>query len=109
LRQAGFYDTCIVQCQQCAEKYLKALWAHQQSATPPRTHELRQLAQMVGAPPNIVTAAASLSAEYLAARYPDVAQATPFTRYTDADADQHLRLAEEVRQWILTQLPSGTL
>src|SRR5690349_12883815 len=81
LRQAGFYDSCIVQCQQSAEKYLKALWAHQQSATPPRTHDLQQLAQTVGAPANVITAAAGLLSQYLRARYPDVAQTTPYTQY----------------------------
>jgi len=105
-RQNGFYDTCIVLCQQCGEKYLKALWAHQQSATPPRTHELSQLARSIGAPADVVAAATTLSAEYLAARYPDVAQAVPYTRYTEAHADQYLRLAEEVQQWVLSQLPS---
>src|SRR5438874_768348 len=91
MRQAGFYDTCLIQCQQSAEKYLKALWAHQQSATPPRSHDLPQLAQTVGAPANVIAAAAGLSSQYLRARYPDVAQTTPYKQYTDSDADQHLR------------------
>jgi HEPN domain-containing protein len=106
LRQTGYHDTCIVQCQQSGEKYLKALWAHQQAATPPRTHELAQLARSLGAPANIVSAATALSAEYLAAPCPDVAQAVPYTRYAEADADRYLRLAEEVQQWVLSQLPS---
>jgi HEPN domain-containing protein len=107
-RAMGFYDTCIVLCQQSAEKYLKALWAHRQTATPPRMHDLVQLATMVRAPANVVSAAAGLSSQYLMARYPDVAQATPYKQYTDAHADQHLHLAEEVQQWVLTQLPSST-
>src|SRR5438132_13566527 len=81
-RQNGFFDTCIVLCQQSGEKYLKALWAHQQAATPPRTHDLAELARSVGAPGNVITAATSLSAEYLTARYPDVAGVAPYTRYT---------------------------
>jgi HEPN domain-containing protein len=28
LLQAGYYDTCIVQCQQSVEKDVKALWTH---------------------------------------------------------------------------------
>ena len=107
-RQNGFYDTCIVLCQQSVEKYLKALWAHQKAATPPRTHELLQLAQAVGAPANLATRAGHLSDEYLAARYPDVAQTTPYKKYSEVDADRHLRVAEEVEQWVLTQLPSST-
>jgi HEPN domain-containing protein len=107
-RQIGFYDTSIVLCQQSAEKYLKALWARQQAATPPRMHDLEQLARTVSAPANVITASATLADEYLIARYPDVAQTTPYTRYTEADADRHLALAEEVQQWVLTQLPSST-
>jgi len=107
-RQNGFYDTCIVLCEQSGEKYLKALWAQQRAATPPRTHELSQLALAVNAPANIASAATALSAEYLSARYPDVAQAVPYTRYGETHADLHLQLAEEVQQWVLSQLPSGT-
>jgi HEPN domain-containing protein len=105
-REHGFYDTCIVLCQQSAEKYLKALWAHRHTATPPRTHELAQLARSLSAPADIMPAATALSAEYLAARYPDVAQAVPYTRYTEANADQYVGFAEKVQQWVLSQLPS---
>jgi HEPN domain-containing protein len=97
-----------VLCQQSAEKYLKALWAHQKAATPPRSHDLAPLAQAVGAPANMATSAGNLSDEYLAARYPDVAQTTPYKKYSEADADRHLRVAEEVEQWVLAQLPSST-
>jgi HEPN domain-containing protein len=107
-RLNGFYDTCIVLCQQSAEKYLKALWAHQHSATPPRTHDLAQLAGAVGVPADLASRVGNLSDEYLPARYPDVAGTTPFRRYSEADADQHLREAEEVQQWVLSQLPSST-
>jgi HEPN domain-containing protein len=107
-RQMGFYDVSIVLCQQSVEKYLKALWAHQQAATPPRSHDLDQIAQAVGAPGGLVTRAGALSSEYLVARYPDVAQATPYKKYTEADADGYLRLAEEIQQWVLAQLPSST-
>jgi HEPN domain-containing protein len=108
LRQAGYYDTCIVQCRQSVEKYLKALWAHQRSATPPRSHDLDQLAQAVGAPASLISGAGALSSEYLVARYPDVAQATPYKKYAEADADRYLRMAEEAQQWVLAQLPSTT-
>lgn len=63
LRQSGFHDTCIVLCEQSVEKYLKALWAHQQSATPPRSHDLRLLAQAVGAPATMFPDAIDLSSE----------------------------------------------
>jgi len=108
LRQAGYYDTCIIQCQQSAEKYLKALWAHQRVATPPRTHDLLQLAQTLGVPANLSVRIGTLSDEYLPARYPDVAQDTPFRKYSETDADPHLRVTEEVQQWVLSQLPSST-
>lgn len=108
LRQLGFYDTCIVQCQQSAEKYLKALWANQQSATPPRTHDLELLTRAIGAPASIIAAMADLTDQYVMARYPDVGQTTPYRRYVEGDADRYLRSAEEVQQWVQTQLPSST-
>lgn len=108
LRQSGYFDICIVQCQQCGEKYLKALWAHRQQATPPRTHDLGELARTLGAPPSVEAAATELAGEYLTARYPDVAQTTPYTRFTEVHADRHLQLAAEVQQWTLTQLPAPT-
>ena len=107
-RQHGFYDTCIVLCQQSVEKYLKALWAQRHTATPPHSHDLAQLAQTVGAPTNLALAAGLLANESLPARYPDVAGTAPYKRYSEADADRHLRVAEEVEQWVLSQLPSST-
>jgi HEPN domain-containing protein len=107
-RQSGFYDVCIVLCQQSVEKYLNALWAHQQSATPPRSHDLDQLAQAVGAPAHLASRAGALSSDYLVARYPDVAQSTPYKRYVEADADRYFSLAEQVQQWVLGPLPSTT-
>src|SRR5262249_27967535 len=77
-RQHGFYDICIVLCQQSGEKYLKALWAQQRSAPPPRTHDLIQLAQAVGVPTDLASRLGNLSDEYLPARYPDVAGTTPY-------------------------------
>jgi HEPN domain-containing protein len=103
-RQNGFYDTCIVLCQQSTEKYLKALWAHQKAATPPRSHDLAPLAQAVGAPANMATSAGNLSDEYLAMCYPDPARGTPFWRYAEADAGEHLLLAEELEAWVRPQV-----
>jgi HEPN domain-containing protein len=108
IRQNGFYDTCVILCQPSVEKYLKALWAHQQAATPPRTHDLAQLAQTLGAPANLVARVRNLSDEYLPARYPDVAGATPYTRYSEVHADRYLQVAEDAQQWVLSQLPSST-
>ena len=107
-RQNGFYDTCIILCQQSVEKYLKALWAHRNLATPPRTHDLTQLAQTIGVPADLTARVGNLSDEYLPARYPDVAGMTPYKKYSEVDADRHLRVAEEVQQWVQAQLPSST-
>jgi hypothetical protein len=30
----------------------------------------------------------------------------PYTRYTEANADQYVGFAEKVQQWVLSQLPS---
>src|SRR5258708_39793100 len=82
-RQNSFFDTCIILCQQSAEKYLKALWANRRAATPPRTHDLTQLAQMMGVPADLIARVGKLADEYLPARCPDVAGTTPYTRYSE--------------------------
>jgi HEPN domain-containing protein len=107
-REYGFYDTSIVLCQQSVEKYLKALWAHRHTATPPRTHELTQLAGTMGVPSNLMAGVGELSNEYLPARYPDVAGMAPYTKYSEAEADRHLHVAEEIQQWVQAQLSSST-
>jgi HEPN domain-containing protein len=107
-REHGFYDTSIVLCQQSVEKYLKALWAHRHTATPPRTHDLTQLAQTLGVSSDLTNRVDELSSEYLPARYPDVAGVTPFTQYSEADANRHLLVAKEIQQWVQAQLSSST-
>jgi HEPN domain-containing protein len=103
-RQNGFHDGCAVMCQQSAEKYLKSLYMKVHVQTPPRTHRCDQLAAMLGAPKNVITAAAMLESDYLKARYPDVAQGVPFEFFNDARSQERTEAAEEVQQWVLQQL-----
>lgn len=66
------YNQVCFHCQQCAEKVLKGILAHQGRA-PPRTHRLGDLLGLLG--PNPLAAIASevqlLDRFYIPTRYPD--------------------------------------
>jgi HEPN domain-containing protein len=100
----GFHSHCAVNCQQAAEKLLKALWIYRNQEGPPRHHRLVQVAETLGAPSPVVDAAASLVPDYIAARYPDASLVTPFERYALEDAEGRLAYARLIREWVLARL-----
>jgi HEPN domain-containing protein len=68
----GLYNQVCFHCQQCAEKAVKGLLAHQQQV-PPRTHQLGDLLGLLE--PNPLTSIASevqlLDRFYIPTRYPE--------------------------------------
>lgn len=103
-RENGFHDGCALMCQQSAEKYLKALFLKQRSATPPKTHKCEFLATMLGAPANVLAAARTVESDYMETRYPDIASGVPYEEFDDTTSQERVQVAEEIQQWVLTQL-----
>ena len=96
----GFHDQCAVSCEQAAEKLLKALWIYRNRKGPPRDHKIEDLARSLGAPANVVQASGLVEPDYIAARYPDAALVTPYTRYDATTSERRLRAAQEVAAWV---------
>src|SRR3989304_4161626 len=69
--------------QQAAEKALKAAHLHGRRE-PVFTHNLRRIAEALGAPEAVIEDAAELTPEYTASRYPDAANGVPAEPYTAA-------------------------
>lgn len=102
LAEEGLTDIVCFHCQQCTEKYLKALLLYQGVAFP-RTHDLRLLLDLV---PTRVSLALRreqvipLNRYVIEGRYPG-----DWEPITVAEAQRALEMAQVVRQAVLKQLP----
>ncbi len=98
------YDGAAVFAQQAAEKFLKALYIARFKAMPPRTHDIQFLAIALGAPSDLAAIGRPLTEDYFRARYPDLAGAAPYEVF-DADiAQERIKQAEQIRNWVRQQL-----
>ncbi len=104
LAREGLTDIVCFHCQQCAEKYLKALLLYRGVAFP-KTHDLRLLLDSV---PTEVSLGLSreqvvpLNRYVIEGRYPG-----DWEPITVAEAHLALEMAQAVRQAVLKQLPLG--
>lgn len=89
---------------QAAEKVLKALHIEQRRAMPPKTHNLIELAEAVGAPEEIVGACRELNPEYIITRYPDAANGRPLLNYDAQIVANRIASAEGVVRWVEERL-----
>lgn len=98
----GLTDIVSFHCQQCAEKYLKALLLYRGVAFP-RTHDLRLLLDLVptGIPLGLRREQViPLNRYVIEGRYPG-----DWEPITVAEAQRALEMAQAVRQAVLKQLP----
>lgn len=98
----GLTDIVSFHCQQCAEKYLKALRLYR-GVTFPRTHDLRLLLDLVPAAVSLGLRREQvipLNRYVIEGRYPG-----DWEPITVAEAKCALEMAQAVRQAVLKQLP----
>ena len=104
LAEKGLTDIVSFHCQQCAEKYVKALLLHHGVAFP-KTHDLRLLLDLIpeavplGVPREQVI---PLNRYVIEGRYPG-----EWEPITVAEANCALEMAQAVRQAVLKQFPCG--
>jgi HEPN domain-containing protein/stress-induced morphogen len=98
------HDGAVMMAQQAAEKFLKALYIARQRATPPRTHDLENLATLLGAPVKILSLCKPLTEDFPKTRYPDVAGMPPFLYFDAATARERIEQAEQIREWVIEQI-----
>lgn len=99
LLDAGVYYASVFFSQQAAEKALKAVAIEKEHKTP-KGHHLIQIANAVGAPIEVMNAAAELNAEFLSTRNPDVVDGVPAQMYDQDSARVHLKAAQVILNWV---------
>jgi len=102
LAEQGLTDIVCYHCQQCAEKYLKALLLYRGVAFP-RTHDLRLLLDLIPTGLSLGLKREKvipLNRYVIEGRYPG-----DWEPITVAEARQALEMADAVRQAVLRQLP----
>ena len=102
LAEQGLTDIVCYHCQQCAEKYLKALLLYRGVAFP-RTHDLRLLLDLIPTGLSLGLEREKvipLNRYVIEGRYPG-----DWEPITVAEARQALEMADAVREAVLRQLP----
>ncbi|MEK6961114.1 MAG: HEPN domain-containing protein [Nanoarchaeota archaeon] len=90
--------------QQAAEKALKALYLKKEKRTPPKIHDVVDLARTLGAPENIIKTLSFLTPAYLQSKYPGAAPEIPVRYFSLEKSKRLLTLAQEVVQWTKSRL-----
>jgi HEPN domain-containing protein/predicted nucleotidyltransferase len=110
LRGTGHYLGAAYHCQQALEKMLKALVQHRQDHPPPRTHDLKELAELVGAWERLSPAQQEMLCRVdhygIEGRYPTSEEA-PLAGVGQALSQQLLAETEELMGWLRETLDSG--
>lgn len=100
--ERGLTDIVSFHCQQCAEKYLKALLLYRGAAFP-KTHDLRLLLDLVSTDVSLGLRrdeVIPLNRYAIEGRYPG-----DWEPITTAEAQRAFEMAQAVRQAVLRQLP----
>lgn len=100
----GAFEVAAFMSQQAVEKFLKAVWIEKLRKRPPATHSLRELAEGLDVPPELLPRLTYLNPDYTVARYPDAANGVPYELYDVAIATAKVEAAEEVAAWIEKRL-----
>ena len=107
LLKIKIYYASVFFAEQAAEKSLKALHIEKKRRAE-FTHDLVELAQVLGAPRDVLKAAAELSPDYIIARYPDAANGVPAAMYDEESAVAHLGYARRTIEWVRLELKLET-
>ena len=99
------YEVSAFLAQQAVEKYLKGVWVLLKSEPAPHTHSLTELGEGIGVPPDLRRHLADLTPDYTVSRYPDAANAAPYELYDQDTAQEKVRAAERVIEWLRDRIP----
>ncbi|MEM1646697.1 MAG: HEPN domain-containing protein [Ignisphaera sp.] len=103
----GHYYASAFWAEQAAEKALKALLISKGRIE--RTHDLNELLDIIkeemGLPVDeIRNEVSKLTLHYIISRYPDAANTIPYLLYTKEDAEELVKKAEKVVEWVKRNL-----
>lgn len=97
------YHVASLFAQQAVEKALKALYVKNFKELK-KTHDLVFLANKLNLPEEYLYNCKELDPVYTETRYPDVSGQLPSSLFTLEDAEEFVRIAEEVLDWVKTRL-----
>ena len=100
----NIYYVCVFLCQQAVEKGLKSYFMIQRGESPGTTHSLIYLATSCHVPQEHIDFLVKLTPEFIATRYPDVADEIPARLYTEKTAQDILNQSKRVFVWLEKQI-----
>ena len=98
------YYVAVFLCQQATEKGLKAFFMLTKKESPGVTHSLIYLAKETKVPKEFIDFLAKLTPEFIATRYPDVADEIPARLYTEGLAKDFLEKTRGLMTWLRNQM-----
>lgn len=102
LESRDFYVASFL-CQQVAEKALKALYIDEKGELL-KTHNISKLGKELSVPDALLAGISELEPVYQETRYPDASSKIPSEEYSETDANDFLRTAHEVLEWVQNKL-----
>ena len=100
-KSGGYYELACFLSQQCAEMAAKALL--HSKGTEKRGHSVSHL--LINPPDDVFQCAVFLDKQYTPSRYPDAYdEGAPFEYYTEKDAEDCIKCAETILNWVKGQL-----
>ncbi|MBI2151375.1 HEPN domain-containing protein [Candidatus Woesearchaeota archaeon] len=96
------YYICAFLCQQAVEKGLKARLMLSTKERIFITHSLVELGKRAKVSENLIEDLRRLAPEYTISRYPDVTETLPYENYSLEIAQDRLKRAERIFQWLNT-------
>ncbi len=105
LLEASRFYASVFFSQQAAENALKAVYIETKRETPPRTHNLVEILQLLEvSDENLIDAAMDLTPEYVVTRYPNAANGIPAQLYNKRIASDHLNKAKLIIEYCRKKL-----
>lgn len=89
------YDVAAFLSQQSVEKLLKAIFVFE-GIKIPRSHHIDELAQKLKIPDSLLDDVLELTADYMLARYPDVADHVPYEEYDESISREKVHRAQNI-------------
>lgn len=102
--ESGHFHVTAFLAQQSVEKGLKALPIQRRKEMPPKTHNLQDLAEELGALASFETELMLLNPLYVATRCPDAANGVPSKNFNRELAGTIVADAEKVMAWCRSEL-----
>lgn len=98
------YYVSVFFCQQAVEKSLKALFIEKKKLSAGTTHSLVYLGKEVEVPRKHFSLLQDLAPEFVATRYPDIADEAPYLLYNKQKSENYLERSSELLKWIHQQI-----